>query len=429
MPEKQGDDDKKIRVLWYSDFLKHTGFGNVAEEILTRLNATGKYSFEVIGINHHGEPYNSPKSDYFALRDIPVWPAMGPDGDMLGIGRLKRFIREREFDILFVLQDTFNMLPIKKDLAMAHREKSFRHIYYFPVDSDLKKDWVTDAVMVADHPVTYTKYGLRKVQEQAPLISIPYIYHGVDTEVFHPFKGGNKERNAYRLKKFGIDNETLLITNVNRNQPRKDLPRCILAFVEFRKRYPEIEKAKLYLHCHIHDSAGWSIAGFIDQYVPKRFQNDIFMADAMSFGPNGLPTEEVAKIYAASDIVTSTTLGEGWGLSTTEAMACATPVVMPGNTSTVEIIGENEERGYLAKSGGDPNLYTVMKFDNDIRRPLTDIGSLVEKWKEVWDNPEETGAKVDAAYLWVQGQTWDIIARKWDELFTKAYQEVEKERS
>ena len=36
---------KKIKVLWWSDFLRHTGFGNVAEEIVSRLQKTGKYAY------------------------------------------------------------------------------------------------------------------------------------------------------------------------------------------------------------------------------------------------------------------------------------------------------------------------------------------------------------------------------------------------
>lgn len=418
--------DKKIRVLWYSDFLRHTGFGNVAEEIMSRLHSTGKYEFEVIGINHHGEPYNSPKSDFYKFKDIPVWPAMGPEGDMLGIARLKRFIRDRKFDLLFVLQDTFNMTAIKGDLEEAHKAKQFKHIFYFPVDGYLRKDWIMNSIAVADYPVVYTKFGESQIKDQFPLMTVPHLYHGVDLQTFKPFET-DEERDEFRYKTFGIDDETLLITNVNRNQPRKDLPRCIMAFVEFRKKYPEIEKAKLYLHCHPADAAGWDIAHLIERYVPRKFQQDVMMADGRTFGPNGLPIEELRKIYAASDIVTSTTLGEGWGLSTTEAMACGVPVVMPRNTSCVEIIGENEERGYLAKSGGEPNLYTVLKLDMDVKRPLTDINDLIDKWHYAWTHPEETEQKTVEAYKWLQDYTWDKIVQRWDEIFTEAYESMNKE--
>ena len=417
----------KIKVLWYSDFLRHTGFGNVAEEILGRLQATGKYDFEVVGINYMGKPYNVKSSDYYKFKDIPVHPAGNlHTGDIFGYQKLSALIARKDFDLLFVLQDTFNLIPLKNALQEAKKRKDFRYIFYFPVDGDLKKEWVSEAIQIADFPVVYTKFGMNKVHEINPSINLQYLYHGADLETFKPFKTEVERkhfRKTYFLEK--DNNPEFIITNVNRNQPRKDLPRFMAAFVEFCKRYPEIP-AKLYLHCRADDMAGHKLKEIAKQYFPKNLLNRLILPDPEMFGSNGYPIDMIRRIYAASDVVSSTTLGEGWGLSTTESMACKVPVVMPKNTSTIEIIGDNEERGYFAKSGSNINLFTTMKHDNELQRPLTDIESLISKWKHVYYNPEEAKSKAEEAYKWLQEITWDKIAQKWDEIFQKAYDSIKK---
>jgi glycosyltransferase involved in cell wall biosynthesis len=49
---------------------------------------------------------------------------------------------------------------------------------------------------------------------------------------------------------------------------------------------------------------------------------------------------ELHKYYNAADLLLSTSLGEGWGLSTTEALACGTPVAIPNHTSCREIMDQ-----------------------------------------------------------------------------------------
>ena len=65
--------DKKLRVLWYSDTPNcATGFGTVARNMLKRLHATGKYDFDIVGINHGGNPYDRNEFPY------DIYPAMVP---------------------------------------------------------------------------------------------------------------------------------------------------------------------------------------------------------------------------------------------------------------------------------------------------------------------------------------------------------------
>jgi D-inositol-3-phosphate glycosyltransferase len=412
---------KPIRILWYSDFLRHTGFGNVAEELISRLSKTGKYEFVVVGINYNGVPYCTPASEYFHLKDIPVYPAFtgGPQSSLFGYDVVAEFLKSQKFDIFFALQDTFNLIPLKEAITAAKKHKNFKYILYFPVDGDIHTSWIEDAIKLADIPVTYSDFGKKIVTDKNPYIDLMIVPHGVDLDTFKPFET-KEERTTFRKTYFNIEDDVFLITNVNRNQPRKDLPRTIIAFKKFCEENKDI-KARLYLHCSPQDGAGHKLHEFTKNYLPEELWDRVIMPSDMVMGGNGIPVETLSMVYAASDLVTSTTYGEGWGLSTVEAMASKTPVVMPNNSVNPQLLGKNEERGYLVKSGGDDlSDYNVMKYDNELMRPLTDVNDLVSKWKHVYDNKEEAKQKAEVAYEWLQDFTWDKIVKQWEEIFDNA---------
>jgi len=148
-----------------------------------------------------------------------------------------------------------------------------------------------------------------------------------------------------------------------------------------------------------------------------------------NFGPNqGYPVQVVNTLYNASDVVVSTTTGEGWGLSWIEAMATRTPVIMPDNTSMSEII--TEDKGYLVKSGSNDSLFSVLPHDNEILRPLVDVDDLVEKLLDVYTNRDEAIQKAENAYKWiVEKMDWQKgIGKQWIKLFDKTYMSIGNEK-
>jgi len=424
-PEIQVKNKRKIRVLWYSDFLRHTGFGNVAEEILSRLLKTGKYEFTVLGINYNGTPYNFKASEYYHLKDVPVFPASFGGGDFLGHSNLLKMLDGLDFDLFFTLQDTFNMVPLQDAIDVARQKKRFKYIFYFPVDGVLRKDWVKNGVRVADIPVVYNEFGKKEVLRHYPATDLQVIPHGVDLKIFKPFDN-SEDRDSFRKNYFCIPagKNPWLISSVARNQQRKDLPRTILAFGQFLKRFPEVN-AYLYLHCFAHDNAGHNLKNLLQAYLPEYLWERCLMPSPEKFGENGLSPSDIAKVYASSDLITSTSLGEGWNLSVTEAMACGVPLVIPKHTSHTELIGANQERGYLVECGTTNSEYVVLRQDNEVVRPLTNIDSLVNTWKHVYDNQDEAKKKAGVARDWVQNLSWDKVAKAWDIVFTEAYDSVE----
>jgi len=323
-----------------------------------------------------------------------------------------------DYDILFFLQDTFilEFLPELIPHLKEHHDP-FKSICYFPVDGTPKEQWIKN-VNVVDHLVAYSEFGKKQATEACPsygedIITIP---HGVNINDYYPMK--KEEIDEFRRRYFGRHHDKFVITNVNRNQQRKDIPRTIHAFSEFRKQVPN---SLLYLHCAQKDQ-GWNLPEVCKSYGLST-SNDVVFPE--NFGPNqGYPIQVLNMIYNASDVVVSTTLGEGWGLSWIEAMATKTPVIMPENTAMVENI--TNDKGYLVKSGSNPNLFTVIPNDNEVVRPLVDTQDLVDKLVHVYNNQTEAKNKAITANAWVVNEmNWQgKIGKRWVDLFDAAYNDL-----
>jgi len=129
--------------------------------------------------------------------------------------------------------------------------------------------------------------------------------------------------------------------------------------------------------------------------------------------------ETLNKIYNASDIYVTTTLGEGWGLTITEAMATRLPVIAPNSTSIAEIIG-NDERGYL--------LNTMIPFcaqNDSIIREQTDYWEVAETIIQVATDLQKQDVKlksrVDNAFNWVNSLSWKEVSKRWIDYFRDIY--------
>lgn len=401
---------EKIKLLFYGDSpTVSTGFGTVSRNILMGLHATGKYDIKVLGVNMWGDPHPYP---------FPIWPIGIGSNDPYGRQRaFDMMARNFDYDVLFLFQDSFILESlVATGLDKLRQTKSFVSMSYFPIDGIPKKSWI-DCMNMIDVPVTYTEFGKMESILACPSISnkLKVIPHGVNIKDFYPLP--EEATASFRKQYFGKHADKFIVTNLNRNQQRKDIPRTLLAFKHFKQRRPN---SALYLHMATKDQ-GWDLSE-VCKGMGLQLGEDVLMPGA-NFGPNqGFPISVVNQIYNASDVVISTTVGEGFGLSTVEAMACRTPLIFPRNTALTEIIGADEERGYLIASGATPNDFTVLPNDNEVLRPLASVTELVEKLMFVYDNSDAAKAKADAAYTWVTSNLiWDRhIVPMWDELIMKA---------
>lgn len=411
--------EEKIRVLALGDYGCTTGFATVMSNIMQQLNSTGKYAIDVVAINYTGDPLDPEK---FPGRVFPAMTIANMNqGDPYGRQKFLDMLGSGEYDVAFIIQDTFIVQTMIDAIRQTQSvlPKKFKLIYYFPIDAAPKREWVEKCVALADFPVVYTHYGEELVLDIDPSLKsrLSVIYHGTNLADFKYIEN-RKEVANFRHNYFaGKADGKFLITNVNRNQVRKDPMRNFMILNELRKRGRK--DAILYLHMS-HDDAGGNLLVMGDHFGFK-LQEDYIIPSPRFFNENqGIPTEALNLIYNCSDALLTPTLGEGWGLSLTEAMATKLPVVAPANTSVKEILADN--RGYLTRSGANPSMwYMLGSNDNERLRPLMDVEDAANNLEKIMDGilPD-----IDKAYAWASQYNWEAICQEWQAIFDKAAAEA-----
>jgi glycosyltransferase involved in cell wall biosynthesis len=287
------------RVLAYCDAPTcATGFGTVSRNVFEGIYKTGRYDIDVLGINYWGDPHEFP---------YRIWPT-GTNSQKDPYGRQKVFemIPQMDFDIIFFLQDTFimNFIPKLLEGLKVNRKTPFKTIVYYPIDSIIKEEWAKNIAPV-DTKVAYCQFGVDRTKEvlgDEYTKDLTWIPHGVNLSEYYPID--DERLQQFKKQYFGDQADKFIITNLNRNQQRKDIPRTIMAFKEFRKIVPD---SVLYLHMAMQDQ-GWNLPE-VAKLMGFTSRDIVF---PQNFGPNqGYPREIVNMLYNCSDVIVSTTLGEG----------------------------------------------------------------------------------------------------------------------
>lgn len=420
---------------------EHTGFGRVLQQLLRRW-APHFGRIDIWGIGHMGRPapvgseWVEPKYRFFPGGRNWARPEM-----------LQEFLhllqtptadgRKSDYSHVFLIQDLFllklNHFP--QALQEIARLRDLRVLLYFPVDAPIEPDW-TDPLAAAEVAVAYTEYGVScaapEMKERqaeralelatqghtripAPISQLPtaisHLPHGVDVGVFHRLP----DREAIRAELFGgfAGPGDLLLVNVNQHQRRKDLVRSLLLLRELRWADP---RYKLVLHCNPVNVAEGRDLTVIAEALGLKLGADWTHTGAQWDLNNYPPMTDawLNRLYNAADLVVTTTLGEGWGLSLTEAWAAGCPVAAPDHTSCREILS------VMASAPGrcvvlplDEHRPVVLENDNNRVRWPVNVERSARAIQKFFANGRPRAYLTREEEAWL---SWDRIAGKWLEL-------------
>ena len=417
--------DNKIKVLAWGDYVAATGFGTVMRHIMQELNSNGNYDIHVLGVNYDGGPFDA------NMWPGMVWPAIsalrtqGPYGDVFGRQVFLDMLANNDYDVVFIVQDTFVLLPIVPQILELQRQKpnTFSTIYYYPFDCAPREEWVKQCAASFDFPVAYTEYAKNESRKFIGSFADKHdvIYHGTNTTNFFPMEKSQIEE--ARVGIFPNHKDRFIITNVNRNQGRKDISRSFMVLKQLHEI--GVKDAFLYMHMQENDFGGsllqMATSLGLQQGVDYTFPNP------QQFGAHsGFPIEFLNAVYNVSDVYLTTTHGEGWGLSITEAMATKLPVIAPDNTSVPEILGD--DRGWRIPSGANASMWVIKENDNERLRPLMDVEAAAETIKYVKENYDEAKQRAENAYGWITSHTWSDINKQWKNVFNRAVNKTKMAR-
>jgi len=420
---------KKKRILWLSDSpTARTGFGVVAKNLIDNICSImgDDIEIDVVGINLQAEKpikYNKQTTLYDGERD----------GDTVDAFCRSFFINvlrhdPQGYDGIFILQDfsvVAAMVGYLKEIK-AHRlkenKKNFKSILYVPVDGYVHKQVIPTDIDIFDVVVAYNEYGKEQILMHRPNLKprLKVISHGCNLKDFFPIP--NDEIKAFREDFFGLNADKIIFTNVNRNQPRKDIPSTILSFVEAKNIWDLERKPFLYLHMNRKDPMGHDLDSVFAQTNLVEGEDymmapDHFYSIYKEAGKAGCDTAMLNNIYNASDISITTTLGEGWGLSASESMAVRIPVICPYHTSFTEMSG-NGTRAHLLKE-----LYPYCShLDNTIREQVNIYETaevMLRAAKQMLDGSDKV--MLDKAEAFILTLDWKGISKQFVEQFEKTF--------
>ena len=411
---------EKIKVLALCDYACSTGFGVVSQNIMRQLYKTGKYEVDIIAINYTGDPYDSEQYPGNVFPAMIANEASGM-GDAYGRQRFLDKLGTGTYDVVFILQDTFvvgtfikQILETREGLKKINK-KQFSFVFYYPLDAAPKGEWIEQVAYLADYPVTYTNWAKRLSIEVEPKIEgkLGVIYHGTEFGDFFPVVKQDEIKNFRHNYFNGAADGRFLILNVNRNQPRKDVFRTFMVLNELRKRGRK--EPILYMHM-AHDDNGGNLLVMADHFGFK-LNKDYILPHPKVFNVNtGIGVDMLNFVYNVSDCLITTTLGEGWGLSVTEAMATKLPVVAPNHSSLTEMLADN--RGLLVPSGDNPSMFFALgSGDMERMRPLMNVEKAADAIERVMDGD---GPDTEAAYDWVRQYNWTAVCEEWQKVFDRA---------
>jgi glycosyltransferase involved in cell wall biosynthesis len=409
---------KQLKVLCLFDYVARTGFGTVSKNIVKEIknNFGENILLDIVAVNYFGEPYYDEHNNYIISAPLN-------DGNKDSYGRyffLKALQESDAYDGIFICQDLGIIVPIIeviehiKASKKEANKKSFKSIFYFPVDCALVPQ-LTHKLEFFDLLVTYTEYGRNEVVKLRPELKtkIKVIPHGNSSKDFYPIS--KEEIKSFREEYFGKNANKFIITNVNRNQPRKDIPTTIFSFIEAKKMWPyELPEPFLYLHMHPKDPLGWDLRGIL---IQTDLKEDVdYQLLPFKYEESMAETEIVNKIFNASDVFLTTTLGEGWGLTFTEAAACKVPIVAPYTTSFMEMSNYGKN-GYMLY-----NINPTCNLDNVIREQC-DPFEVAEVLLEVAESigKKEHEQKLENNYNWVKKLEWKEVCKAWVNYFKTIY--------
>jgi len=297
------------------------------------------------------------------------------------------------------LTDRYLLNRFNDIISSIDTDKTFEWVGQVPIDGRNPPQSWGKFMDEIDYPISMSHFG-QNVFERQFGVETKMIPHAVD----------------YRDVDATSDPETFLLGAVNRNQFRKQYPRLIESWGKFYDTVGRPDDVEFYIHADPDDSAGWPLYRYARKYG---------IADAVKKYEGVVSRERLMEIYNEINVFCSSTGGEGFGLTTVEAMSQGTPVVITDCTTSEELVatGEPSPRG---------DLISVKEYYDDhpshgvVERALVDTDEFAETLVDYYENRDQIDAKGENAKQWVHDNlSWDHVADQWVEYMETVYEAEE----
>ena len=390
-----------------------------------------------------------------------------------GHGRFDAVCADFKPDIVLDLRDNWMFTWIQDSPFRSY----FKTLWLVCCDAEpQKEEWIND-YRTMDLVLAYSDFGVSTLKHYGGLKLYPKpMRPGVDLKTFIP---RNKEE--LKAKWLGCKNDIKVILVAVRNQARKLFPDAIDAFAIMKEKYkgnPIIDKSALLLHSSWPDNAySYDYPRHIErmsnnwyglEYYSKACRNSVlntflchncghtFISYAINIhnkpvenrgmglkiyipcekcGQNtattpdtstGYTREQLAEVFALSDIFAQVTICEGDGMSIQEAKACGTPTLVTDYSAMSEKgrfpseyihLKDVDPKNYTVNKGGDviPIRSFYYEPETSCKRAHPDVKALADLLFKYLTN-DELREKMgeEARQCAEENYDWDKLAKQWE---------------
>ena len=374
-----------------------TGYGNQVRAMLPRLESLGH---ELAVISFYGL-----EGGVIRQGNVRIYPrGVHPYGVDVIDAHTAHFNNGKPGGLCISLMDSWVIDP--------NAIRQSRWVPLFPVDHNPLPPPIKARVERAWDRIVYSRFGERMVHNAG--LSCHYVPHMIDTTIYKP------QPQAYARQQLGVPQDAFVVGMVaaNKGNPsRKCFQQQLQAFAEFHRRHPD---TWLYLHTSKGIQGGAEAVNlpelvahlgltactqFVDQY--------------MNF--LGLPDEAVALTYSAFDVLTSVSMGEGFGIPIVEAQACERPVIVGDWTAMSELCFAGWK---VDPADADP-LWTPLGAFQFVPR----VGAIVDAYEQAYKDAGNLKLRKQARRGALQYDADDVAQRYWKPLLEELEQRIKDEDS
>lgn len=364
-----------------------SGFGRVNRKVAEYLYKTGEYDIQFVGWCYQGQKHDYP----FIIHPVDVVY------DYWGKTTFDRVIKQWKPDIVYTLGDIWMI-----DWIAKHEYRSeFKWLGYIPIDGiPIPFRW-REVINNMDMPVVFSKFAYDNLRKVLLKKHIDFIYHGVDTEIFHPVQDKYEHKKKYNL------HNKYVIGIVARNQKRKNIPALLKAFAKFSKNKPD---TVLYLHMCLIENVGWNIPELLKLYDLGQ-KGKVVHTEGLT-PAFGVPDHLLVEIYNLFDLFVLPTMGEGFGLPVLEAQACEVPVLVTDYSACTELV---QDKSQLIK------VKDYIVLEEGVEHAIVDIDDLVDKMNFFYSHQKLARTYGKKGREFARTMRWERVLPRFDELMKLLY--------
>lgn len=381
--------DKKI--LFISDASQEgSGYMNISTNLAVGLSKKG-YDLKWIGLGYRGQQH------YYPFSILPCGSFAEVNAEYHNMNAIW------QPDLTICALDIPMQERMMRQVMSEKRIVPFLSI--FPVEGDpLCMEWALNLSNMQGH-MCISQFGTEECHNAG--INADYIQIGIDTQSWRfPLP---EEKSALR-KKFGFEEDDLIILTVADNQERKNLSAALRIVTDLEKKLDK--PIKYIMVTREFQPTGWRLRTLAQE----------FGYSGLTIFERGLSFKDLLSVYFMADIFLITSKAEGLCMPVLEAQATGLPVFGTDCTALHELLCDG--KGVLL-----PVAYTHRDVYGNSRRYFVNEEVAVKKLALYLENEVRLEDFRDNGRKAVEARTWEITIEQLDKKIKEMLPEAEIEQA